>query len=482
MTNRRQLIEAVEVTDTGIHVARLKRIFDATSVNEFEKVLAYLISRKQYHIVVDLSQVEFVASAGWGAFTAEFRNVRKGGGDIRLAGMNPDVQDVFFLLELDSFINAYETVDEAIASFEVEMRAMKVETPVPTSAPPLLEIAPQREHTEPFAAAEDEPVAFAVTEIYAPEFRPPLALGSGNPQPPLPEYEPLNPTAEEEEGWVVSEEEETDAAASENYSEYASEITFDVEVDELEPAAQAEASSAEIETSIPTWPESESAMPAMRSANLKRTNGEEWPEAHAEENVASEDFELQDIHDPWILEEIDTLPEEDELEETEWNEEADDEAPVTAVKPGTSAATTRAAITATPAKPVTKAAAPSSERLANNARQHAPEPKSAPRASTPATPNTTPSLADRVKAANMSQTPQRTAHVGKERLEEDHLNLVRQIVSAHPQYGPAMIQKFCETRLEPPVPVSRSTVYRWLRLADLNTREQRLAFAGKASS
>ena len=113
----RHLVEAVEVTESEIHLIRLKGIFDASTVNEFEKVVSYLLTRNFFCMVVDLSAVEFISSAGWGAFTAELRRVRENDGDIKLAGMSADLFDVFLLLELDRFINAYETADEAIMAF-----------------------------------------------------------------------------------------------------------------------------------------------------------------------------------------------------------------------------------------------------------------------------------------------------------------------------------------------------------------------------
>jgi len=52
-------------------------------------------------------------------------------------------------------------------------------------------------------------------------------------------------------------------------------------------------------------------------------------------------------------------------------------------------------------------------------------------------------------------------------------------VSKHPQYGPTMLGKFLETRIDPPIKVSRSTIYRWLRECGLNTRDRRMAYAGR---
>jgi anti-sigma B factor antagonist len=496
MTNRRQLIDAVEVTDTGIHVVRMKRIFDATSVNEFEKVLAYLLAKREYRIVVDLTHVEFVASAGWGAFTAEFRNVRKAGGDIRLAAMSPDVQDVFFLLELDSFINAYETVDEAIASFEAEMPAVQIEEPAMARdavetmseyAHAPLETTGAEKNVTAFAGTEIEPAGFEVAEVYEPEFRAPLALGAGHAKPRSPEYA----SSEVEEGWVISEEAETDPAEDgafaldATFAELAPEISFDQIADAASEAAGLDSESFEEETQATVG----QTAPRARAAEAAHGNGEEWPEAQAEENVAVEDFELQDIHDPWILEEIDTLPEESELEDAEWSEGFQEEPVVAPVKPLSSPARAQAHEAAAPAAATPrqeaaaslKTAANAAASLAQNHEHEAPASRTSPRASSRAS-NEPATLADKVKAASKPEAAKSASSLVKTLSESECLQRVREIVSANPHYGPAMIQNVFETQIEPPMPVSRSTIYRWLRLTDLNTREQRLAFAGRASA
>ncbi len=55
--------------------------------------------------------------------------------------------------------------------------------------------------------------------------------------------------------------------------------------------------------------------------------------------------------------------------------------------------------------------------------------------------------------------------------------IIRAVVVTHPDFGPAMICKFIEDRFEPPLSISRSAVYRFLRDANLNTREKRQEYA-----
>jgi anti-sigma B factor antagonist len=147
---QRNLVEAVEVTESEIHIIRLKGIFDASTVNEFEKVVSYLLARNFFRMVVDLSQVEFISSAGWGAFTAELRRVRENEGDVKLSGMSSDLFDVFLLLELDHFISAYDTEDEAIMAFLQPPPEPVVESPTEVKLP-RFEAAPNKPGDETIA-------------------------------------------------------------------------------------------------------------------------------------------------------------------------------------------------------------------------------------------------------------------------------------------------------------------------------------------
>ena len=112
-----RLIDSVEVTEEKVHILHLKSVFDASTADEFEQVLQYLMTKKYYKFVIDLGKVEFISSAGWGNFVGELQNIRDNKGDLKLAGMSKEVYDVFLLLELDMFIKSYANVDEALIDF-----------------------------------------------------------------------------------------------------------------------------------------------------------------------------------------------------------------------------------------------------------------------------------------------------------------------------------------------------------------------------
>lgn len=570
MSAKRRLIEAVEVTEEGIHIVRLMKVFDASSLDEFEKVLAYLLSRNHYRIVVDLTSVEFISSAGWGAFTAELRRVRDNGGDIRLAGMNPDVLDVFLLLELDSFINAYDTVDDAILSFDAAAEhpaqqeyfsGVGAEFLPPEHAAPEhgLYDSPKlpheleqdqheafENHEQAYAGGIEEPSYSETPEPLVDEER--FSLPEQTAEPDL-----LSSVGDEFFNWspygsggAASFEnkastalEEFEAPPASNFehddSSYANQEAdlehgaagMPEDLDEpREPSRWAgDFSDEEKEPPSATVPPHAVALDSFDVADAKQSAS--TSEVSAQTEQFFDDFASQDINDPWILDEIDTLPEEYEMEDVNWrddsgyaekspafleeNREATDSYSV--ANPGTSksfgaGADDSAAVKQAAAKEImlkdymsawgaqkktaakAVAAEPSPEngsRKEVSVRQSVfmnsasvPQRSGESLASAPAFDHTD----QRNKQAfrNGPQPIRKLQTAQRMQFDGDRSALIRQIVSEHPHYGPTMIQKFLEVRIEPAISVSRSTVYRWLRQEELNTREQRLQFAGRATT
>jgi anti-sigma B factor antagonist len=98
-------------------VLRVSGYVDTTTSPELERRMQALLRDKRYHIVVDLTRVEYISSAGWGIFISEIREIREHGGDLKLAGMVPDVREVFDLLEFENILQAFPEPDLAVSSF-----------------------------------------------------------------------------------------------------------------------------------------------------------------------------------------------------------------------------------------------------------------------------------------------------------------------------------------------------------------------------
>ncbi len=102
----------------GVSVLKVSGYLDTTTAGELETALYALLDRESFKIVVDLSGVNYISSAGWGIFIGEIKRIRNHGGDLKLSGMVGDVHEVFQLLEFHSILEAYPTIQEASAAFK----------------------------------------------------------------------------------------------------------------------------------------------------------------------------------------------------------------------------------------------------------------------------------------------------------------------------------------------------------------------------
>lgn len=67
-------------------------------------------------VVVDLSDVEFLDSAGVGVLVGLFKNARLRGGRARFCGLTPGVRSVLELIQLDRIFEIYDDVEAAVRS------------------------------------------------------------------------------------------------------------------------------------------------------------------------------------------------------------------------------------------------------------------------------------------------------------------------------------------------------------------------------
>lgn len=101
-----------------VSVISLRGTIETTNAAGLEDTLERIIGERCYRIVVHLGGVSYISSAGWGIFISEIKRIRRNGGDIKLAAMVPDVREVFELLEFNSILKPFESIDEAIRDFE----------------------------------------------------------------------------------------------------------------------------------------------------------------------------------------------------------------------------------------------------------------------------------------------------------------------------------------------------------------------------
>jgi len=92
-------ISKEKLTD-GIILLTVKGFLDAHTYEELEKVLDELFDANSYKIVVDLSGLDYISSAGAGVFIGAIGTIQENDGNIILLKPSPNVREVFDLLGL----------------------------------------------------------------------------------------------------------------------------------------------------------------------------------------------------------------------------------------------------------------------------------------------------------------------------------------------------------------------------------------------
>jgi anti-anti-sigma factor len=76
-----------------------------------------LVNRGRKQLVVNLRDVTYIDSCGVGVLIAKLVSVRNRGGDLKLVHLSPRTHRVFDICKLEHILEAFESEDEAVASF-----------------------------------------------------------------------------------------------------------------------------------------------------------------------------------------------------------------------------------------------------------------------------------------------------------------------------------------------------------------------------
>jgi len=101
----------------NVAVVYIKGYLDAHTAPDFEKALRDLVDQDRVRLVVNLSELNYISSAGLGVFMGFIEEVRGRGGDIKLAEMTDKVFRVFDLLGFPVLYEIYGKEEEAIQKY-----------------------------------------------------------------------------------------------------------------------------------------------------------------------------------------------------------------------------------------------------------------------------------------------------------------------------------------------------------------------------
>ncbi|ARA91831.1 anti-anti-sigma factor [Rhodothermaceae bacterium RA] len=101
-----------------VQVLDLRGELDAHTASELEAAIQKALEEQNTRIVVCGEHLQYISSAGLGVFMAYIEEVRERGGDIKIAGLQSKVYNVFDLLGFPMLFDIVETEEQAIEKFK----------------------------------------------------------------------------------------------------------------------------------------------------------------------------------------------------------------------------------------------------------------------------------------------------------------------------------------------------------------------------
>ena len=96
-------------------VAVAGRLTLGKEVERLEHTVNELLEHGARKFVFDLAALDYADSSGIGTFVSCLTAIRKSGGEMRLAGVNPRILRLFQITGVDHLMAVYPTVAEAAA-------------------------------------------------------------------------------------------------------------------------------------------------------------------------------------------------------------------------------------------------------------------------------------------------------------------------------------------------------------------------------
>ena len=107
-----------ELRETGLIVLAIQGNLDAVGVDQVREQFGGAISHYTGPLIVDLSGVEYLSSAGLAMLVSKGKTQRGRGGDLVVVANTPRVMAVFELTEFGGLFSVYDTLAAALEGVE----------------------------------------------------------------------------------------------------------------------------------------------------------------------------------------------------------------------------------------------------------------------------------------------------------------------------------------------------------------------------
>jgi anti-sigma B factor antagonist len=110
-------MKMTSIQHQDVTVVRVIDNLDATTSAEAKAYFDAEIVQGHIHLVIEMSGVTYLSSAGLRVILATMQKARGTGGDVRLAGTQGNIERVVNMAGFSEIMKTFATVDQAVTSY-----------------------------------------------------------------------------------------------------------------------------------------------------------------------------------------------------------------------------------------------------------------------------------------------------------------------------------------------------------------------------
>ena len=101
--------------EDGLAIVKVEGRLDASSSTEAQKDLEHILDAESTRLLINLSGLEYISSAGLRVLLVVAKKMQQKGGKIVLAALTPNVKEVFEISGFSAIFKIFDSVEESKA-------------------------------------------------------------------------------------------------------------------------------------------------------------------------------------------------------------------------------------------------------------------------------------------------------------------------------------------------------------------------------
>ncbi len=108
---------SVSTAPNGVTILAVDGQLIVANRNELKEKVLEILEGGSSKFVFDFASTGYIDSSGLGVLVSVSKKISEAGGDLRLAGLNEDLQMLFELTKLDTLFKISDTIEQALKGF-----------------------------------------------------------------------------------------------------------------------------------------------------------------------------------------------------------------------------------------------------------------------------------------------------------------------------------------------------------------------------